>query len=1098
MPALNSDGLINADVNIVLTVINNGDEPDYKILWNNKVIAEKLKYHSITTLKRISPNKRNNRQIQYIMNLRKQSVILATVIFISSVVGTSQAQSYGTNSVKTRSDFQWPAGKRMGLSLTFDDARLSQIDKGIPLLDRYNVKATFYLSPEYMRQRLEGWKMAIIKGHDIGNHTLLHPCTGNFDWSRKKALEDYTLHDMGLELDSASRVLTTMLGVKPFSFAFPCGQQFVGRGNTTKSYIPLISEKFESGRLWLSEGPNDPSFCDMSQLTGMELDGKTFEQVKTMINEAGSKGLWLVLAGHEKNDEGTQTSILSTIEAVCKYASDPANGIWIDNVHNIASYIKEKRGEKPFTETPVYKNALYSIDRRVEDLISRMTLEEKVGQMNMPCVYEDGLGKGMESKRDACRKLAEGSFIKGLGPYGGFFTLANTILHEGTLQQANYFNELQKIATEKTRLGIPLLQTEEGTHGLMCSGGTIFPEGLTIGSTWNMELVKKIYTIAAKEARAVGIHQIFTLVIEPNRDPRLGRNQEGFSEDPYFCSRMAETIVKAVQGDDISAKDKTVAGLCHYPGQSQPASGLERGAMEISERTLREVFLPPWEAGIKKNGALGVMATYPAIDRIPTHSSEFLLTKILRNELGFKGLVLSEGGGLSTLSYMGIAKNDKETGELALKAGLDVGISYEAGFMTPLIENVNEGKVSVELIDRAVRRILEQKFKLGLFEDPYVNPEKAVKVTHTDESREVALNTAREGIVLLKNEKDFLPVKKSIRKIAVIGPNADNQRNQLGDYTAEVVLQDIETVLDGIKAKVSKGTIVEYVKGCDIIGNKLNEISKAKKIAKDADLAIVVLGEASERPGTDGEGYDVASLDLTGIQEDLLKAVFETGTPTLLVLINGRPLSIRWAADKIPAIVEAWLPGERGGQAIADIIFGDINPSGKLPITIPRHVGQLPAYYNYMPDKEYWITKGWGKAYADMPATPLWEFGFGLSYTNFEYSNLQIDKKEIGLYGEVKITLDVKNTGKRPGSEIVQLYIRDLMASVTTPVRELKGFNKIRLEPGETNRVEFNLGHNDLSLYNRSMELVVEPGTFSLMIGSSSEDIRLKGEFEVK
>ncbi len=271
--------------------------------------------------------------------------------------------------------------------------------------------------------------------------------------------------------------------------------------------------------------------------------------------------------------------------------------------------------------------------------------------------------------------------LDNLGPAGGFFTLANTILHEGTLQQVSYFNELQKIAIENTRLGIPLLQTEEGTHGLMCSGGTIFPEGPAIGSTWNMDLVEEMYSIAAREARAVGIHQLFTLVIEPNRDPRLGRNQEGYSEDPYFCSRMAETIVSAVQGDDVSAKDKTVAGLCHYPGQSQPASGLERGSMEISERTLREVFLPPWEAGIRKAGGLGVMATYPAIDRIPTHGSEFLLTRVLRQELGFEGLVLSEGGGLHTLKYTGLAKNDQETGELALKAGLDVGISFEDGYL---------------------------------------------------------------------------------------------------------------------------------------------------------------------------------------------------------------------------------------------------------------------------------------------------------------------------------------------------------------------------------------------------------------------------------
>jgi beta-glucosidase len=753
-------------------------------------------------------------------------------------------------------------------------------------------------------------------------------------------------------------------------------------------------------------------------------------------------------------------------------------------------------------QKPVYLDPKEPVTLRVEDVLSRMTLEEKIGQMNMPCVYVSELGKDIPAKTETCRRLTEGKFNEYLGPAGGFFTLANTILHEGTLQQAKYFNELQKIAIEKTRLGIPLLQTEEGTHGLMCSGGTIFPEGLTIGSTWNMDLVKNIYTIAAREARAVGIHQIFTLVIEPNRDPRLGRNQEGFSEDPYFCSRMAETIVKAVQGDDVSAKDKTVAGLCHYPGQSQPTSGLERGAMEISERTLREVFLPPWEAGIKKCGALGVMATYPAIDRVPTHGSEFLLTNILRNELGFKGLVLSEGGGLGTLSYNRLVQNDKETGELALKAGLDVGISWEDGYLKPMIENVKEGKVSMELIDRAVRRILEQKFRLGLFENPYVDPEYAFKVTHTNESREVALNVAHEGIVLLKNEKNILPLNKNIKKIAIIGPNADNEKNQLGDYTAEVVLQNIVTILDGIKATVSQKTKIEYVKGCDVIGIDYNEISKARSAAKNADLAIVVLGEnewqAPNHTGTDGEGYDVASLDLTGLQEDLLKAVYATGTPTILVLINGRPLSIRWAAEKIPAIIEAWLPGEMGGQAVADIIFGDCNPSGKLPVTVPRHVGQLPVYYNYMPDKEEWINNGWGKAYADMPATPLWEFGFGLSYTKFEYANLKVNPRETGAYGEVRISVDVRNTGERKGSEVVQLYVRDLIASVTVPVKELKGFKKVMLEPGEQKRVEFILNHDDLSFYNKSMDLVVEPGTFAVMVGSSSEDIRLKGEFDVK
>jgi beta-glucosidase len=1029
-----------------------------------------------------------------------KSILL--VIAFSIINNVISGQSYDKDSKEKAVSFPWPEGKKVAISLTFDDARLSQIDKGIPVLDKYGVKGTFYVSPNNMVQRTDGWKKAVKTGHDIGNHSLVHPCTGNFTWSRSRALEDYSLMSMKSELDSASAVIKQLLGIEPVSFAYPCGQKFTGKGVNTKSYIPVVASMFESGRGWLDESANDPSYCDFAQLTGVELDGKTFDQVLKLIETAKANGQWLVLAGHEMDVEGVQTSRLETIEAICKYASDPANGIWLDNVHNITAYVKEKRGEKVYSALPLYKNPIYPVNMRVNDLLGRMTLEEKIGQMNMPCVYEGPLGKTIQDKTTAVKKLSEGTFESMPGPIGGFFTLANTILHEGTLQQANFFNELQKTAIEKTRLGIPLLQTEEGTHGLMCSGATIFPEGLALGSTWNLKLINDIYTIAAREARSVGIHQIFTLVIEPNRDPRLGRNQEGYSEDPYFCSQMAKTIVRAVQGTDVSAKDKTVAGLCHYPGQSQPTSGLERGSMEYSERTMREVFLPSWEAGIKQAGGLGVMATYPAIDRIPTHANDFILTKILREEFGFKGLVLSEGGGLSTISYMKLAKNDKETGEMALKAGLDVGISYEDGYIKPLIENVKEGKVSMELIDRAVTRILEQKFRIGLFEDPFVNPSNALKITHTAESKSVSLEAAREGIVLLKNEKELLPLKKNLKSIAVIGPNADNEKNQLGDYTAKVVLQDIVTVLDGIKSKVGKNTQVKYAKGCDVIGDKNKDIASARKIAKESDIAIVVLGEnewnAPDKTGTDGEGYDIASLDLTGYQEELLKAVFETGTPTVLILINGRPLSIRWAAEKIPAIVESWIPGELGGEAIADILFGDCNPSGKLTITVPRHSGQLPSYYNYMPEKEYWITEAWGKPYADMPPTPLWEFGFGLSYTKYEYSNLKINPSETGPYGNINISIDIKNTGTSDGKEIVQLYIRDLIATVTVPVKELKGFDKVSLKAGEQKTVNFTIKHDDLALYNKYMAKVVEPGTFEVLVGSSSQDIRARGNFEIK
>ncbi|MDQ1296336.1 MAG: beta-glucosidase, partial [Bacteroidota bacterium] len=763
------------------------------------------------------------------------------------------------------------------------------------------------------------------------------------------------------------------------------------------------------------------------------------------------------------------------------------------NFGKAQSYLNAGIVEKNPDSIPVYRNTLFSLEQRVEDLLSRMTLEEKIGQMNMPCVYEEGLGKDVKSKIDGCLRFTRGTKEPGIGPGGGFFTLPNNLLFEGPRQQAEFMNDLQRVAIEETRLQIPLLMTEEGTHGLMCTGGTVFPEGLGIGSTWNMDLVKDIYTTVAREARAIGIHQLFTLVIEPNRDPRLGRNEEGYSEDPYLCSRIAESIVDGAQGNDISAPDKVVAGLCHYPGQSQPVSGLERGAMEISERTLREVFLPPWVAGIKKKGALGVMATYPAIDGVPTHGSEKILTKILREELGFEGLVLSEGGGITTLVYEHVVSTQKEAGALALKSGIDVGISYEEAFMMPMIENVREGKVNMEMIDRSVRRILRQKLRLGLFENTFVDPDHAVKVSHTKEHQVLALQAAREGIVLLKNEKNLLPLKKDIKSIAVIGPNADDRLNQLGDYIPRVIPQEIATVLKGIKNKVSEKTKITYVKGCNVIGNELNEISKAQKAARKADIAIVVVGEnerkAPRGTGTNGEGKDISTLDLTGLQEDLVRAVFETGTPIIVILINGRPLSTRWIAENIPAVVEAWNPGEQGGNAIADILFGDYNPSGRLPVTIPRNVGQLPAYYNFMPSKAHRLEEG----YVDISQTPLFEFGYGLSYTSFGYSNLKILPEENGPEGDFLITLDVTNTGQRTGAEVVQLYIHDIISSVSTPVKELQGFSKVILKPGEKKKIEFKLKPEQLSLLNQDMKWAVEPGNFKVMIGSSSEDIRVEG-----
>ncbi len=757
--------------------------------------------------------------------------------------------------------------------------------------------------------------------------------------------------------------------------------------------------------------------------------------------------------------------------------------------------------EGPGAGKPSYLDPGRPIEQRVDDLLRRMTLEEKIGQMNMPCVYEDALGKSLEEKAESCRKFVLGTLAPGIGPGGGFFTLPNTILLEGPRRQAEFLNELQRIATTQTRLGIPLLETEEGTHGLMCSGATVFPEGPALGSAWNPDLISRVYAATAEEARAIGVHQIFTLVVEPIRDPRLGRNEEAYSEDPTLCARYAESIVEAVQGKDVAAPDKCVAGLCHYPGQSQPVSGLERGAMEISERMLREVFLPPWEAGIKSRGALGVMATYPAIDGVPTHASEKILTGILREELGFRGLVLSEGGGIGTLVYEGLAPTQKEAGQLAVRAGVDVGISYESGFMTDLVASVREGRVPESLVDRAVRRILAQKFRLGLFERPFADPERAVKVVHDRSHADLSLEAARQSLVLLKNDNNLLPLRKGLRSIAVIGPNADSARNQLGDYVSSVVLQDVTTILKGVRAAVSPSTVVTYVKGCNVTGRELDEIDAAREAARKADAAIVIVGEnewqAPNGTGTSGEGYDAATLELTGLQPELVKAVVATGTPTVVVLVNGRPLAVRDVAGSVPAILEAWVSGERGGQAVAEVLFGDVNPSGKLPVTVPRHAGQLPAYYNSKRSKPYWIKEGWGHPYVDMEPTPLYPFGHGLSYTSFAYGGLRLSAAEIGPGGSVEVSLEVENAGRRTGEEIVQLYLQDVVSSVSTPLKALKGFSRVALEPGQKKTVTFTLGPEQMALLDVDLRRVVEPGSFKVFIGSSSEDIRLQGEFSV-
>jgi len=408
----------------------------------------------------------------------------------------------------------------------------------------------------------------------------------------------------------------------------------------------------------------------------------------------------------------------------------------------------------------------------------------------------------------------------------------------------------------------------------------------------------------------------------------------------------------------------------------------------------------------------------------------------------------------------------------------------------------------MSIVDRAVRRVLEQKLRLGLFEEVLVDPEHAVSVSHTPASQDVALRAARESIVLLKNEGNLLPLRKDLASVAVVGPNADHVRNQLGDYTASTVLQDVTTVLEGVRGIVSPSTRVTHVKGCEVIGEGTDEIDEAAAAARSADVAIVVVGEnewqAPDKRGTSGEGYDVATLELTGRQRELVQAVHATGTPTVVVLINGRPLAVRWVAENVPALVEAWVPGERGGQAVAETLFGDHEPEGRLPITIPRHVGQLPVAYDFKPSRAYWLKEGWGKPYADLDPTPLFEFGHGLSYTTFAYSNLRLSAEAIGPDGKIAIQVDVENTGSRPGREVVQLYLRDPVASVVVPVQRLRGFEKVALAPGERKTVRLTLEPDALALLDAQLQWVVEPGVFEVAVGSSSQQIHLTARFEVR
>jgi beta-glucosidase len=753
-----------------------------------------------------------------------------------------------------------------------------------------------------------------------------------------------------------------------------------------------------------------------------------------------------------------------------------------------------------------------NIQDKVKALISKMTLEEKVAQLGStfatPLIEN---GKFAPNKAAAALKNS-------IGHISAPAMSANLPLREVAI----LINDIQKYLLENTRLGIPAIIHEECLNGFRARGATIFPQNIGLASTWEPDLIGRITQVIRRQMRATGVHQGLAPVLDVTRDPRWGRVEETFGEDPYLVARMGVAYIRNLQGDDI--KQGIVATTKHFAGHGLPEGGLNCAPSHIPPRLFREVYLYPFEKAVKEAGVLSVMNAYHEIDGIPCGASEELLTGILRDEWGFDGVVVSDYFAIAQLnSIHKIAADLTDAAALALNAGLDVELPFTNAYGKPLLEAIKKGKVKMATLDLSVARVLTMKFMLGLFDHPYVNPEATEKVIDTPDDRALALEAAHKSIILLKNDKNLLPLNKNIRTIAVIGPNADSQRNLLGDYTyashsafeikkdektgdVELIKKDINvdmvaatkviSILEGIKATVSQKTKVISTKGCGVKDISKDGFNEAIKAAKSADVAIVVVGDKSGLmpDNTSGEMRDRDMLALPGVQEDLVKAVYETGTPVVLVLVNGRPYTMKWLAENIPAIINAWEPGEEGGRAVADVLFGDYNPGGKLPNSFPLNEGQIPTYYGHKPSgrkSEPWMD------YVDGSARPLFEFGYGLSYTTFQFTNLKIEKAKITGKGTLKVTVDVKNTGKREGDEVVQLYINDIVASVTRPVKELKAFERIHLKPGEKKTVALEVTADQLAFYNKKMERKVEPGAFKVMIGRSSEDILLEGEFEV-
>ncbi len=747
-----------------------------------------------------------------------------------------------------------------------------------------------------------------------------------------------------------------------------------------------------------------------------------------------------------------------------------------------------------FAQQPAYKNKNLSPEERAKDLLKRMNLDEKVMQTQCLWIQKSRI---LDNNGDFDETKAEKAIKNGLGELARLNEQAGPNSYGyHPKQAAMLYNKIQKFFIEKTRLGIPVMVHEESLHGQQTQDATNFPVPIALASTWNENLMTEIYSNVAEEVRARGGQQVLAPVVDITRDPRWGRTEETLGEDPFLISRLAIAEIKAYQGDGIYlGKNHVAATLKHFGIHGQSEGGINVSPSNIDERTAREIFFKPFQAAIKEAKVMNVMACYNEVWGLPAHINKYLLTDILRKEWGFSGLVVSDYFAIRDVSTLHkITPSVDEAGLLAFKAGVNIETPDPDGFKN-LKDLVTSGKISMKELDESVMRILIAKFRLGLFDDPYVDPDKAEEIVGSTQKRAVAYKAATEAMVLLKNDNNFLPLDKNkIKTIALIGPNAG--KCLLGGYSSKP--RFCISPLDAMKEKYGSSIKILYAEGVKLtdknnwFADAINlanpeenkkKIAEAVEVARQADVVVLFVGgnESMSREGwaTNHLG-DLPDLELLNGQNELIKEIVAVGKPTCAFVNSGPPLSIGSLCDAVPAVMQCWYLGQEGGYAMADALFGEINPSGKLPISFPRSAGNIPVYYNYKPSARRGYNLGFD-------VTPLFAFGHGLSYTTFGYSNLKLSSSTMKTNGDVTVSIDVKNTGSRKGAEVVQLYIRDDYSSVTRPVKELKGFRKIWLDPGQSQTVSFTIIPELLSFYDKNMKWIIEPGDFTIMVGTASD-----------